>query len=97
MEPRLKNRGLVLITGVSCKQFFAMNVFINHTEITIFKGALIKDVVLAYSRTSYQRLKSGYLSVYDRFGFQTEPDGPVMEGQHFYLRKTQKQDQQGIC
>jgi hypothetical protein len=67
-----------------------VNVFLNDTEITIFKGAVIKDIVLAYSKTSYKRLKSGYLSVYDRFGFQTEPDGPVMEGQHFYLRITSK-------
>jgi hypothetical protein len=67
-----------------------VKVFLNNKEITIFKGAALKDIVLAYSKTSYKRLKSGYLSIYDRFGFITEPDGPVMEGQQFYLRITPK-------
>jgi len=65
-----------------------VNVFLNNKEITIFKGAVIKDIVLAYSKTSYKRLGSRYLSVYDRFGFQTEEDGPVSEGQQFYLKVT---------
>lgn len=73
-----------------------MNVFLNNKEITIFKGAVIKDIVLAYSKISFKRLKSGYLSVYDRFGFLTEPDGAVLDGQHFYLRITSKQNQHGI-
>jgi hypothetical protein len=68
-----------------------MKVFLNHKEITIFQGAVVKDIVMAYSETSYKRLKNGYLSVYDRYGFLTEPDGAVAEGQHFYLRITSKQ------
>ena len=43
-------------------------------------------VVRAYSLTSSKRLLSGYLAVYDRFGYKTEPDGPAVEGGHYFLR-----------
>jgi hypothetical protein len=65
-----------------------LKVFINNKEITIFRGATAGEAVLAYSRFSFKKLKTGYLSVYDRFGFKTEPDGPVIEGQRLYLRVT---------
>jgi hypothetical protein len=87
MTPRLNNRGFHFeMLKHQVRLFISVKVFLNHREMTIFKGATIRDVVLAYSKSSYKRLISGYLNVYDRFGFQTEPDGPVMEGQHFYLK-----------
>jgi len=63
-----------------------MTVFINKIPVTIFKGALIRDVILSYSIRSYKMLQNGYLCIYDRFGNLTEPDGPVKEGQHFKLK-----------
>ena len=63
-----------------------MRVFINNTEVNIFYGATLKETIMAYSKTSYKKLKSGYLAVYDRFGFRTEMDGPVFEGQQFFLK-----------
>jgi len=64
-----------------------MKVTINKNVITLFKGATIGDMVLAYSQRSYKMLKKGKLCVYDRFGNRTEPDGPVYEGQLFYLKR----------
>jgi hypothetical protein len=66
-----------------------MKVTINKSIITIFKGATISDMVLAYSERSFKMLKSGKLCVYDRFGNLTEPDGPVYEGQLFFLKRAE--------
>jgi len=66
-----------------------MKVTLNKSEITIFKGAKISDLVLAYSERSYKMLVAGKLSVYDRFGNLTENDGPVYEGQVFVLKRAE--------
>jgi hypothetical protein len=66
-----------------------MKVTLNKNIITIFKGATISDMVLAYSERSFKMLKNGKLCVYDRFGNLTEPDGPVYEGQLFFLKRAE--------
>ncbi len=67
-----------------------MKVFLNNREITIFRGATVGEIVMAYSKHSYRKLKSGYFSIYDRYGYLTEPDGPSREGQYFFLKVTPK-------
>jgi len=64
-----------------------MTVTLNKHEISIFKGATISDLVLAYSARSHKMLLSGKLCVFDRFGNRTEIDGPVYNGQLFYLKR----------
>jgi hypothetical protein len=64
-----------------------MKVILNKSEIIIFKGATISDMVLAYSVRSHKMLKLGKLCVYDRFGNLTEIDGPVYDGQLFFLKR----------
>lgn len=66
-----------------------MKVTLNKSEITIFKGATISEMVLAYSLRSHKMLQHGKLCVYDRFGNLTEPDGPVYDGQLFYLKRAE--------
>lgn len=66
-----------------------MKVTLNNSEITIFKGATISEMVLAYSLRSHKMLQNGKLCVYDRFGNLTEPDGPVYDGQLFYLKRAE--------
>jgi hypothetical protein len=66
-----------------------MKVILNKSEIIIFKGATISDLVLAYSERSYKMLKNGKLCVFDRFGNLTEVDGPVYEGQMFFLKRVE--------
>jgi hypothetical protein len=66
-----------------------MKVILNKSEINIFKGATISDLVLAYSERSYKMLKNGKLCVFDRFGNLTEIDGPVYEGQMFFLKRAE--------
>ncbi len=70
----------------SWKDFLVMVIFINGKKFTVFNGATLLDAVRAYSLISSKRLVSGYLAVYDRFGFRTEPDGPAVEGGHYFLR-----------
>jgi hypothetical protein len=66
-----------------------MKVILNKSEIIIFKGATISDLVLAYSLRSHKMLKKGKLCVFDRFGNLTETDGPVYEGQMFFLKRVE--------
>ncbi len=67
-----------------------MRVYLNKKGVDIFQGATLGDVLLAYSKRSFKLVKSGYLAVYDRFGFVTEPDGPASDGQQFFLRVAEK-------
>lgn len=66
-----------------------MKVTLNNKEIIIFKGATISDLVLAYSARSHKMFKHGKLCVYDRFGNLTEADGPVYNGQLFFLKRSE--------
>lgn len=66
-----------------------MKVTLNKSEIIIFKGATISDMVLVYSERSHKMLKSGKLCVFDRFGNLTENDGPVYDGQLFFLKRAE--------
>jgi hypothetical protein len=67
-----------------------LKVYINNKEISVFTGARIQDAVLAYSPRSHRMVAVGTLSVFDRFGNQTEPDGPLIEGQRFSLKRTKQ-------
>jgi len=64
-----------------------MKVIINKHEIDLFKGATIKDLVLKYSERSYKMLLKNKLCVFDRFGNKTENDGPVYDGQMFFIKR----------
>jgi hypothetical protein len=66
-----------------------MKVTLNNTEITVFKGATLNDLVLLYSKRSYKMLLNNKLCIYDRFGNRTEPDGPVYDGQVFFLKRAE--------
>jgi hypothetical protein len=66
-----------------------MKVTLNNSEVIIFKGATISEMVLAYSVRSHKMLVRGKLCVYDRFGNLTEIDGPVYDGQLFFLKRAE--------
>ncbi len=63
-----------------------MTVFINDKPVSVFYGATLKETILKHSKKSYAMLLSGYLGIFDRFGNLTETDGPVADGQRFFLR-----------
>lgn len=65
-----------------------MTVFINSEPVEIFSGANLGHVVLKYSSRSYKMVCSGKLTIFDKYGFKTEPDGPVKDGQHFFIKRT---------
>jgi hypothetical protein len=64
-----------------------MIVFINEKKTSVFKGATLADAVLTYSKKNFKKVRDGSLGIFDRFGFLTEPDGPAMEGQHYFLKE----------
>jgi len=66
-----------------------MKIIINKHEIELFKGATINDLVLKYSVRSYKMFIKNKLCIYDRFGNKTEPDGPVYDGQIFFLKRVE--------
>jgi len=63
-----------------------MKVYINTKEIVIFDGARIQDAILAYSTVEWKKVINGEISIVDRFGNQTDPDGPIRDGQQFTLK-----------
>jgi hypothetical protein len=62
-----------------------MIVFVNDTAVEIFRGARVRDVILAYSIDDYTALQKGKRLVRERMNYITEPDGPVVEGQHLSI------------
>lgn len=65
-----------------------MKIRINRREIEIFAGATLADAVLKYSARSYRRLLAGKITLMDRYGNITEPDGPVHDGQVVRLQRS---------
>jgi hypothetical protein len=66
-------------------QHIPMKVFINTEVVQIFEGATLGDAIRAYSKEAWQKLMNGTLTVSDRFGNQTLPDGELKEGDRFTL------------
>lgn len=66
-----------------------MRVVIDGKEITVFRGATVSDAVRIYSEKIYAELLRGEITVYDRFGNRTEPDGELTEGQVIHLKRAE--------
>jgi hypothetical protein len=64
-----------------------MIIYINKYKVEVFTGARVKDAVLAYSRKSYTMMLKEKLLAFDRFGNQTDADGPLIEGQKLTLKR----------
>lgn len=64
-----------------------MKVWINKREMITFRGACLGDVLRLYSQRSLSMVRKGHFGVFDRFGYLTELDGPVAEGQHFMIKR----------
>lgn len=64
-----------------------MTVFINSEPVEIFSGANLGHVVLKYSSRSYKMVCTGKLTIFDKYGFRTETDAPVKDGQHFFIKR----------
>jgi len=64
-----------------------MKVFVNGHEVKIFEGARIMDAIRAYSRRSSRQVEKGNLIIFDKFGNQTEPDGPARDGLLLTLKR----------
>jgi hypothetical protein len=64
-----------------------MKVYINNQEVTVHHGATIIDAIRTMSESLYSDVIERRLTVYDEFGNETEPDGPLKESRRFFVRK----------
>ena len=63
-----------------------MKVYVNNTEITIFNGAKVEDVLRKYSMDEYKQVKSGNMNVYDKFENRVMLGGELREGAKLYIK-----------
>lgn len=63
-----------------------MTIYINSDKVEVLPGMTIGDAVKSYSHELFQQLTRRQIKVYDRFGNQTEPDGPLKAGQQLVLK-----------
>ena len=63
-----------------------MKVYVNNTEITIFNGAKVEDVLRKYSMDEYKQVKSGNMNVYDKFENRVMLGGELREGAKLYTK-----------
>jgi len=71
---------------LSLLKFWIMTIYINSDKVEVPVGMTIGDAVKSYSHELFQKLTRGQIKVYDRFGNQTEPDGPLKAGQQLVLK-----------
>jgi hypothetical protein len=62
-----------------------MKVFVNEKEITLFRGARVKDAVLSFDRKIRHKISSYQIS--DVYGNQTGLDGALQEGSKLFIKK----------
>gem|GEM_PF-1218736 len=65
---------------------FIMKVYVNNTEITIFNGAKVEDVLRKYSMDEYKQVKSGNMNVYDKYENRVMLGGELREGAKLYIK-----------
>ncbi len=63
-----------------------MKVYVNNTEITIFNGAKVEDVLRKYSMDEYKQVKSGNMNVYDKYENRVMLGGELREGAKLYIK-----------
>ncbi|MDR1169975.1 MAG: hypothetical protein LBK97_03980 [Prevotellaceae bacterium] len=64
-----------------------MKIFVNNKEITLFRGAKVKDAVLMFDRKVLREISS--YEILDKYGNQTDVDGALQEGSRLFIRKTE--------
>ncbi len=67
-----------------------MEVFINHTAVSIFKGARLSDAVLKYSKESHQLLMNNQIWLEDERGNPMDADGRLWDGIQLFIKHKAK-------
>ncbi|MFN2362915.1 MAG: hypothetical protein ABR596_01355 [Halarsenatibacteraceae bacterium] len=63
-----------------------MKIFINDTEVTIFNGAKVKDVLRKYSMEEFKEVKKGKMYVHDKYGNKVMLGGELREGEELFTK-----------
>ncbi|MFW6301769.1 MAG: hypothetical protein ACOC1W_04510 [Bacillota bacterium] len=63
-----------------------MKVFMNDTEVTIFNGAKVKDVLRKYSMEEFKEVKKGKMHVQDKYGNKVMLGGELREGAELFTK-----------
>ena len=68
-----------------------MEVFINHTGVSIFKGARLSDAVLKYSKESHKLLMTNMIwGLEDERGNSMDADGRLWDGIKLFIKHRTK-------
>ncbi|MGZ2371604.1 hypothetical protein ACXR6G_17625 [Ancylomarina sp. YFZ004] len=67
-----------------------MEVFINHTAVSIFKGARLSDAVLKYSKESHKLLMNHQIRLEDERGNSMDADGCLWDGIELFIKNKAK-------
>jgi hypothetical protein len=62
-----------------------MKIFVNDKEITLFRGAKVKDAVLMFDRNILREISS--YEILDKYGNQTDIDGALQEESQLFIQK----------
>jgi hypothetical protein len=62
-----------------------MKIRVNDTEIEIFSGARVKDVLLKFSKDQYREVSSGRKIVTDKYKNPVDLQGELSDAQQLYL------------
>jgi hypothetical protein len=62
-----------------------MKVIVNDKEITVFRGARVRDVVLSFDKNIMRKIS--LYEIRDRYGNQTDIDGELQEGSKLSIKK----------
>jgi hypothetical protein len=62
-----------------------MKVFVNEKEITLFRGAKVKDAILSFDRKILR--EPALYEILDIYGNQTDVDGALQEGSRLFIKK----------
>lgn len=63
-----------------------MKVYVNDTEVTIFDGAKVEDVIRKYSVDKYKEIKESKMNIYDKFDNKVMLGGELRAGAKLYTK-----------
>lgn len=69
-----------------------MKIFVNNTELELFRGARAKDAVRAYYRSMEETEDTtGLQHIFDPFGNTIDPDGELTDNAQLILIESENQ------
>ncbi len=67
-----------------------MEVIINQTSVSIFKGARLSDAILKYSKESHKLLMNHQIWLEDERGNSMDTDGRLWDGIQLFIKHKAK-------